>query len=121
MGQLRDRMEADLTLAGYADSTRRIYLFYAKQFTKHHMLSPAEMGEEEIRQYCKFQAIAITESDSSRSPVTSIAITCSEASRSPIPTSRSPIPISRSPIPVHRDHLSPPRQGEKIGPFTSRR
>lgn len=51
MGQLRDRMEANLTLAGYADSTRRIYLLYAKQFTKHHMLSPAEMGEEEIRQY----------------------------------------------------------------------
>jgi hypothetical protein len=51
MGQLRDRMEADLTLAGYSPSTRKIYLLYAKQYTKYHMRSPAEMGEEQIRQY----------------------------------------------------------------------
>lgn len=51
MGQLRDRMEADLKLAGYSPSTRKIYLLYARSFTKHHMRSPAEMGEAEIRQY----------------------------------------------------------------------
>ena len=32
MGQLRDRMEADLTLAGYSPSTRKIYLLYARLF-----------------------------------------------------------------------------------------
>ena len=51
MGQLRDRMEADLRLAGYSPSTRNIYLCYARLFAKYHMRSPAEMGEEEIRQY----------------------------------------------------------------------
>ena len=51
MGQLRERMEADLRLAGYSPSTRKIYLGYARLFAKHHMRSPAEMGEEEIRQY----------------------------------------------------------------------
>ncbi len=51
MGQLQDRMEADLRLAGYSPSTRKIYLLYAKLFAKHYMRSPAEMGEEEIRQY----------------------------------------------------------------------
>lgn len=51
MGQLRDRMEADLRLAGYSPSTRRIYLLYAKLFAKHHERSPSEMGEDEIRQY----------------------------------------------------------------------
>jgi len=51
MGQLRDRMETDLRLAGYSPSTRKIYLGYAKLFAKYHMRSPAEMGEEQIRQY----------------------------------------------------------------------
>jgi len=51
MGQLRDRMEADLKLAGYSPSTRKIYLLYARLFTKYHMRSPADMGEAEIRQY----------------------------------------------------------------------
>ena len=51
MGQLRDRMETDLKLGGYSPSTRKIYLLYARLFAKHHMRSPAEMGEAEIRQY----------------------------------------------------------------------
>ena len=51
MGQLRDRMETDLKLGGYSPSTRKIYLLYARLFAKHHMRSPAEMGEDEIRQY----------------------------------------------------------------------
>ena len=50
MGQLRDRMEADLKLAGYSPITRKIYLVYARQFAKHFQRSPVEMGEEEIRQ-----------------------------------------------------------------------
>jgi site-specific recombinase XerD len=44
-------METDLRLAGYSPSTRKIYLGYARLFAKHHMRSPAEMGEDEIRQY----------------------------------------------------------------------
>jgi integrase/recombinase XerD len=51
MGQLHDRMAADLTLAGYSPSTKKIYLLYARLFAKHSMRSPAEMGEEEIRRY----------------------------------------------------------------------
>lgn len=51
MGQLRDRMETDLKLGGYSPSTQKIYLLYVRQFAKHHMRSPDEMGEEEIREY----------------------------------------------------------------------
>lgn len=51
MGQLRDRMETDLRLTGYSPSTRKIYLGYARLFAKYHMRSPAEMGEDQIRQY----------------------------------------------------------------------
>jgi integrase/recombinase XerD len=51
MGSLRTRMAEDLRLAGFSQNTRRIYLHYAKHFTKHFMRSPSEMGEEEIRTY----------------------------------------------------------------------
>ena len=51
MGQIRERMEADLKLAGYSPSTRKIYLLYARLYTKHFMRSPEEMGEKEIRTY----------------------------------------------------------------------
>jgi site-specific recombinase XerD len=44
-------MEADLRLAGYSPSTQKIYLGYARLFAKHHMRAPADMGEEDIRQY----------------------------------------------------------------------
>ena len=51
MGLLRGRMEADLKLAGYSPSTRKIYLLYARLFAKHFMRSPQEMGETEIRAF----------------------------------------------------------------------
>ena len=51
MGQLRDRMETDLKLGGYSPSTQNIYLLYARRFAEHFMRSPAQMGEEQIRQY----------------------------------------------------------------------
>lgn len=51
MGQIRDRMETDLTLAGYSPSTRKIYLLYAGQFARHFLRSPAQMGEDDIRAF----------------------------------------------------------------------
>ena len=51
MGQLRDRMEADLKLGGYSSGTRRVYLLHAAAFARHFMRSPDEMGETEVRTY----------------------------------------------------------------------
>ncbi len=51
MGKLRERMHTDLRLGGYSPWTQKIYLLYAKLFAKYHMRSPAQMGEDEIRQY----------------------------------------------------------------------
>ncbi len=51
MGQLRDRMDADLRLAGYSPATRKIYLLYARLFVKHLKRSPETMGEREVRAY----------------------------------------------------------------------
>ena len=51
MGILRDRMAEDLRLAGFSPSTQRIYLHYGKQFAKHFMRSPTELGEAEVRSF----------------------------------------------------------------------
>ena len=51
MGQLHDRMEADLKIGGYSPSTRKIYLLYARKFARHFMQSPATLGADEVRQF----------------------------------------------------------------------
>lgn len=51
MGQLRDRMNADLVRANYAKSTIDNYLREAKHFAGFHMKPPEEMGRDEIRAY----------------------------------------------------------------------
>ena len=49
MGELRDRMEADLRLRGYSVHTRDAYLRCARDFARHVGRSPTELGEDEIR------------------------------------------------------------------------
>jgi site-specific recombinase XerD len=51
MGEIRNRMVADLTIGGYSESTRDVYLLYATQFVKHFKRSPAEMGADEVRAF----------------------------------------------------------------------
>jgi integrase/recombinase XerD len=51
MGDLRERMLQDLTLAGYSPSTIRIYLHYGRSLAKHFMRSPADLGGHEVRHY----------------------------------------------------------------------
>lgn len=51
MGMLKDRMEADLRLQNLSSETQKKYLSCAYDFAKYHMESPAEMGEEEVREY----------------------------------------------------------------------
>ncbi len=51
MGELHDKMLADLKIGGYAVNTQKVYLLYAKQFAKYHMRSPRDMGLDEIREF----------------------------------------------------------------------
>jgi site-specific recombinase XerD len=51
MGEIYDRMLGDLKLKNYSSSTQRNYLLYARCFVRHHMRSPVQMGEREIRDY----------------------------------------------------------------------
>ena len=46
MGQLRNRMKADLKITGYSSGTQKICLLYAWQYTKHFMRSPTDMGAD---------------------------------------------------------------------------
>ncbi len=54
MGELRDRMEADLRLRGYSANTRSTYLCCARAFVRYLGRAPAEVGEAEIRAYLMF-------------------------------------------------------------------
>ena len=49
MGQLRDRMVADMELRGYATSTREQYVGCVQAFIAHYMRSPDQLGEDEVR------------------------------------------------------------------------
>lgn len=51
MGQLREKMKADLKLRRYKPGTIEGYLLCAKKFAAYHRRPPAEMGEEEVRKY----------------------------------------------------------------------
>jgi site-specific recombinase XerD len=51
MGKLREKMEADLRLKGFARSTREEYVRHARHFARYYRRSPAELGENEIRAY----------------------------------------------------------------------
>ncbi len=51
MGQLRDKMKADLKLRRYRAGTIDNYLLCARRFVAFHRRRPEEMGEEELRQF----------------------------------------------------------------------
>ena len=51
MGQIREKMIADLELRGYREKTKNEYLGCASNFVAHYMISPIRLGEEEIRNF----------------------------------------------------------------------
>ncbi len=51
MGRFQDQMKTDLLLKRYSPHTIRAYLRCIRDFAKHFMRSPAEMGETEVRQF----------------------------------------------------------------------
>ncbi len=66
MGQLREKMEADLKIGGYSEGTQRIYLYYAKKYAAYFQRSPSEMGADEVR---KFLLHFVDEQAASRSTI----------------------------------------------------
>jgi integrase/recombinase XerD len=49
MGQIAERMKADLELRGFAATTKKEYLRRAHNFVAHYGRSPTALGEEEVR------------------------------------------------------------------------
>ena len=56
MGQLRDRMDADLRLRGLSENTRRLYLRCARDFAAYCGRSPAVAGTEEVGAFLRVWA-----------------------------------------------------------------
>jgi len=54
MGRLRDRMIMDMELKNLSPRTIKTYLYWMKQFTVHYGKSPAQLGDEEIRDYLHY-------------------------------------------------------------------
>ena len=54
MGRLRDKMDADLKLAGRSESTRSHYIGCARLFVKHFRRPAEEMGEPEVKEFLLF-------------------------------------------------------------------
>lgn len=48
---LRERMLQDLKLAGLSERTQQAYVDAVRHFANHYGKSPAELGEEQLRQY----------------------------------------------------------------------
>lgn len=51
MSALSDRMERDLEIRGYAEKTRKMYLYHVRLFAKHYMKSPDTLGVQEVYRY----------------------------------------------------------------------
>jgi len=54
MGEMRQRMEGDLRLKGYAEATRSEYLRCVRALAAHYYRSPAELSTDQVRDYLLF-------------------------------------------------------------------
>lgn len=54
MGRLHDQMKRDLELKNYSPKTRSCYLASVKSFALHFHRSPAELADQEIREYLHY-------------------------------------------------------------------
>lgn len=53
MGQLRDRMQQDLEMGGYAPGTVALYLSYVAKYATYFGRSPAVLGQEHLREFAR--------------------------------------------------------------------
>ncbi len=56
MGQLYEKMKADLKLRRYSARTQKSYLYYASRFVRHFMRPPTELGKDDIRRFLEVLA-----------------------------------------------------------------
>ena len=56
MGKLREQMKAEMLLRRYSPATIKAYLNSVRNFAKHFMRCPSEMGNDEVRQFLVYLA-----------------------------------------------------------------
>jgi hypothetical protein len=83
MSPLRTRMIEDMTLAGLAVGTRKIYIQAVYKLARHYRRSPDQLSEEEVRGYLLARASKGRHAAPSR-PV-STACVSSTTTRSAVP------------------------------------
>jgi site-specific recombinase XerD len=54
MGALREKMQQDLDLNGYAPFTKKVYLLAVADFVRYFRRSPEELGQDQVRQYLRY-------------------------------------------------------------------
>ncbi len=54
MGQMQDRMVADMKVRGLSENTREVYLRCARQFVGFYMRPPSELGARDVRDWLLF-------------------------------------------------------------------
>lgn len=108
MGEIRDRMTADLKIGGYSEGTQKIYVQYAAQFVRHFQRSPMEMGADEIR---AFLLHMVTERQLSRETV---RITRAALRFLYSVTLRRPVEVDWIPVPRHQKRLPEVLSGTEV-------
>jgi integrase/recombinase XerD len=108
MGEIRDRIAADLKIAGYSEGTQEIYLMYVSQFVRHFQRSPSEMGADEVR---AFLLHMVTERGLSRGTV--------RIARAGLKflysvTLRRPVEVDWIPVPRHKRRLPEVLSGTEV-------
>ena len=51
MGELRERMRAEMVIRGYSQASIKTYVDQMRRFARHFGRCPSTMGEEDIRAY----------------------------------------------------------------------
>jgi integrase/recombinase XerD len=54
MGKLKDQMVMDMELRNFSDKTIKAYLGHMVSYTKKFGKSPADLGDDEVRQYLHY-------------------------------------------------------------------
>lgn len=100
MGKLYDQMRSDLVLRGYAASSVKEYLRYARKFVAFHRRSPLELGEDDVRAFLHHEIeVRKLAPNSTRAAVAALKFLFGETLGRPDVVARIPFPKQPLPLP----------------------
>src|SRR6187401_1666930 len=100
MGKLSDQMRSDLVLRGYAASSVKEYLRYARKFVAFHHRSPLELGEEHVRAFLLHEIeVRKLKANSTRAAVAALKFLFGQTLGRPDVVDKIPFPKQPLPLP----------------------